>query len=163
MSEIYDIDVQRPNGKSLSLETYKGKVLLIVNTATECGLATQFKPLEELYQEFKDDGLIVLGFPCNQFGGQEPVTDEEMTSTCEINFGVTFPLFKKIDVNGKNAHSLFQYLKKSLPGFLTNDIKWNFTKFLVDHEGNPVKRFAPTDQPSEIRRHVVKLLNNVKK
>lgn len=163
MSEIYNITVQRPDGKSLSLENYQGNVLLIVNTATECGLATQYKPLEKLYQEFKDDGFVVLGFPCNQFGDQEPVSDDEMVSTCEINFGVTFPLFKKIDVNGKDAHPLFDYLKKSLPGLLTNNIKWNFTKFLVDQEGNPVKRFAPTDHPSVIRRHVEKLLERSEK
>lgn len=160
MSEIYDFKVTRSNNEEVSLKSYHGKVLLIVNTATECGLATHFRPLEKLYQKYKDQGFVVLGFPCNQFGGQEPVSDEDMASTCEINFGVTFPLFKKIEVNGRNAHPLFQFLKKELPGLLTNDIKWNFTKFLIDQEGNPVKRFAPTDHPSVIRRHIEKLLDN---
>lgn len=160
MSKTYTFDIQAIDGRSLTLEAYKGNILLIVNTATECGLNTQFSALENLYQQYKNDGLVVLGFPCNQFGGQEPVSDKDMISSCEINFGVTFPIFKKVEVNGRNAHPLFRYLKQSLPGFLTNNIKWNFTKFLVDQDGTPLKRFAPTNHPSVIRRHIVNLLDN---
>lgn len=159
MTTVYDFEGSAINGESISLEKYKGKVLLIVNTASKCGFTPQYTGLEELYKTYKDRGLEVLGFPCNQFGNQEPGTNDDVASFCELNFGVTFPLFAKIDVNGDNAHPLFKHLKSSAPGILGSEgVKWNFTKFLVDKEGRVVKRFAPTDKPASIAKHIEKLL-----
>jgi glutathione peroxidase len=129
-----------------------------VNTATKCGLAPQFEGLEKLHQRYKDKGLVVLGFPCNQFMGQEPETNESMEQTCQLNHGVTFQLFEKIDVNGPHTHPVFKYLKNSLNGFLGKKIKWNFTKFLVDPQGKPVRRFSPTTKPEDIDRFIQPLL-----
>lgn len=155
---IYDFSYQKPNGQEVSMETYKGKVILIVNTATKCGLAPQFDGLEKLHQTYKDEGLVVIGMPCNQFMSQEPETDETMVEACKLNFGVTFPLTKKIDVNGRDTHPIFKYLKKELSGFLTDSIKWNFTKFLIDRTGTPVKRFSPRDKPESFEKKIKDLL-----
>ena len=158
-NSIYNFEVTNISGETETLEKYNDKVLLIVNVASKCGFTPQYKGLEELYKKYKDQGLEILGFPCNQFGKQEPGSDEEISSFCEINFGVTFPLFSKIDVNGNNTHPLFNYLKKELPGLLGSEkIKWNFTKFLIDKKGNPVKRFAPKDSPKSLIPEVEKLL-----
>lgn len=153
---FYQLSATTPSGKVTSMSEFKGNVILVVNTATKCGLAPQFKGLEELYQKYKSKGLVVLGFPCNQFLNQEPETNETMVENCQVNFGVTFPLFEKCAVNGANAHPVFRYLKKKLGGWFGSRIKWNFTKFLIDTDGNPVKRYAPTVKPealeAEIRR-----------
>lgn len=159
----YDFKVHTSRGEEKSLADYRGQVLLIVNTATKCGLAPQFKELQQLHEKYKDQGLTVLGFPCNQFRDQEPVKDSEMQETCQINFGVTFPLLGKIDVNGPNADPLYKYLKKEASGFLSPSIKWNFTKFLVDGEGRVVKRFSPTTKPLKIEARIRKLLTDAKK
>ena len=159
MATVYDFDVNDIHGKSVPLDRYKGKVLLIVNTASECGFTPQYKGLEALHQRLHGKGLEVLGFPCNQFGAQEPGTEKEIESFCEINYGVTFPLFAKVDVNGKNAAPLYQYLKAEKPGLLGSEaIKWNFTKFLVDRKGNVVERFAPKDEPASLAPDIEKLL-----
>jgi glutathione peroxidase len=156
--QFYELSASTPQGKTVSLADYKGKVVLVVNTATKCGLAPQFEGLEHLYQTYKNKGLVVLGFPSNQFAGQEPESNDTMAETCKVNFGVTFPLFAKIDVNGKNTHPVFVFLKKKLGGFFGSRIKWNFTKFLVDAEGRPVKRFAPVTKPEKIEPYIQKLL-----
>lgn len=156
---IYNMEVKTIKGEMQTLEPYRGQVMLIVNTATKCGFAPQFKGLQRLHDTYKEQGFAVLGFPCGQFANQEPGTDEEVAQACELNFGVNFPLFAKIDVNGKNAHPLFQLLAKEAPGILgSKQIKWNFTKFLVDRDGRVVKRFAPTEEPAKIEEHVRKLL-----
>lgn len=156
---IYDIEVKTIKGEVQTLEPYRGQVLLIVNTATKCGFAPQFKGLQKLHDTYKDQGFAVLGFPCGQFANQEPGTDEEVAQACELNFGVSFPLYAKIDVNGKNAHPLFQHLTKEAPGLLgSKAVKWNFTKFLIDQNGKVVKRFAPTDEPANIESHIKALL-----
>jgi glutathione peroxidase len=156
-NSIYNFEVTNISGNTETLEKYNDKVLLIVNVASKCGFTPQYKGLEELYNKYED--LVILGFPCNQFGKQEPGSDEEISSFCEINFGVTFPLFSKVDVNGNNADPLFNYLKKELPGLLGSEkIKWNFTKFLIDKKGNPIKRFAPKDTPKSLIPEIEKLL-----
>jgi len=156
---IYDMEVKTIKGEMQTLEPYRGQVMLIVNTATKCGFAPQFEGLQQLHDTYKEQGFAVLGFPCGQFANQEPGTDEEVAQACELNFGVHFPLFAKIDVNGKNAHPLFQLLAKEAPGILgSKQIKWNFTKFLVDRDGRVVKRFAPTEEPAKIEEHIRKLL-----
>ena len=156
---IYDQKVNRLNGESNDLSEYKGQVLLIVNTASECGFTPQYEGLESLYQQYKNKGFSVLGFPCNQFGKQEPGSSDEIASFCSNRFSVSFPLFEKVDVNGENAHPLFDHLKKQAPGILgSQSIKWNFTKFLVDTEGHVVKRFAPKDKPEAIEKTVAKLV-----
>ena len=147
------------SGTPVDLAQYKGKVLLIVNTASECGFTPQYKGLEEVYAQFKDKGAVVLGFPCNQFGGQEPGSDADVGAFCEKNFGVTFPLFSKIEVNGDGTHPLFAHLKKEAPGLLgTQAIKWNFTKFLIKKDGTVYKRYAPTTTPAELVGDIEKLL-----
>ncbi|MBA2872360.1 glutathione peroxidase [Anoxybacillus calidus] len=157
---IYDMTVKTIRGEEKSMADYKGKVLLIVNTASKCGFTPQYKELQELYDEYKDKGFEVLGFPCNQFGHQEPGSESEIESFCQLNYGVTFPMFAKIDVNGANAHPLFVYLTEKAPGILgTKSIKWNFTKFLVDKNGNVISRFAPQTKPSELKQEIEKLLN----
>ena len=159
MSSIYDFEVKTMDGELQSLSLFKGKVLLIVNTASKCGFTPQFKELQELYQSYKAKGFSVLGFPSNQFMGQEPGTNEEIKSFCEINYGVTFPMFAKIAVNGKEADPLYQYLIKEAPGALgVKAIKWNFTKFLIDRSGQVCERYAPTTNPSEIKADIENLL-----
>ncbi|VXB89055.1 Hydroperoxy fatty acid reductase gpx1 [Burkholderia sp. 8Y] len=156
---IYGFTAARLDGTTVSLDTYRGKVLLIVNTASECGFTPQYKGLQELYTLYAGRGFEVLGFPCNQFGKQEPGDAAQIGSFCETNYGVTFPMFAKIDVNGPNAHPLFKYLTEKEPGVLGLEaIKWNFTKFLIDRNGNIVKRYAPITKPESIADDIEKLL-----
>ena len=155
----YDFKADDISGQPIDLSQYQGKVLLIVNTASKCGFTPQYKGLEQVYEQFKDKGAVVLGFPCNQFGSQEPEGEAAIGAFCEKNFGVTFPLFSKVDVNGDGAHPLFQHLKKSAPGLLgTEAIKWNFTKFLVKKDGSVYKRYAPSTKPEELVEDIEKLL-----
>ena len=159
MASIYDFTVKDIHGKDVKLDKYKGKALLIVNTASKCGFTPQYKGLEALYEKLKGKGFEILGFPCNQFGAQEPGTATEIESFCEINYGVTFPLFAKIDVNGRHAAPLYRHLKTAKRGLLGSGmIKWNFTKFLVDPEGNVVERYAPNAEPASIAPDIAKLL-----
>lgn len=159
MSEIYDFEAINIKGQPVSLSDFKGKVLLIVNTASKCGFTPQYKGLEKLYQNFKDKGLEILGFPCNQFGAQEKGNDDEISEFCELNYGVSFPMFSKIEVNGGQAHPLYKYLKKQAPGLMgTEGIKWNFTKFLVDQNGKVVKRFGSSTKPQEIEKVIKGML-----
>jgi glutathione peroxidase len=151
MTTVYEFSARTIDGKTRKLADYRGKVLLIVNTASQCGFTPQYKGLEALYQQFGNMGFAVLGFPCNQFGEQEPGLESEISEFCELNFGVTFPLFAKIDVNGESAHPLYKYLTSAKPGLLGSEaIKWNFTKFLVGHDGAVIKRYAPTVKPEEL-------------
>lgn len=160
---IYDIEVTTIRGEQQTLAPYKGQVMLIVNTATKCGFAPQFKGLQKLHEEYGNRGLAVLGFPCGQFANQEPGDNEDIASACELNFGVTFPLYAKIEVNGDGAHPLFKHLTQEAPGLLgSKAVKWNFTKFLIDQEGKVVKRFAPADESSKIEGHIQKLLGEGK-
>jgi glutathione peroxidase len=159
MASIYDFTVNDIHGKPVKLDKYRGKLLLIVNTASECGFTPQYKGLEAMYEKLHDKGLEVLGFPCNQFGGQEPGGEKEIAQFCELNYGVTFPMFAKVDVNGDKAAPLYKFLKAEKPGLLGSEaIKWNFTKFLVDRKGNVVKRYAPNDTPESIAKDVEKAL-----
>ena len=159
MSAVYDFSAPMLNGEQVDLSQYKGKVLLIVNTASKCGFTPQYKGLQALYEKYRDQGLEILGFPCNQFGHQEPGDAGQISEFCELNFGVSFPLFAKIDVNGDDAHPLYQHLKKAAPGVLgSKAIKWNFTKFLVNRDGEVVKRYAPTDKPESLEKDVQALL-----
>lgn len=155
---VYTYEAKTIRGADKRLSEYKGHVLLIVNTASKCGFTPQYKDLQELYETYHDQGLEVLGFPSNQFMGQEPGTNEEIEQFCEVNYGVTFPMFAKTDVKGSNAHPLFQYLTKSAPGLLSKEVKWNFTKFLVNKKGNVVKRYAPTTNPKNIVKDIERLL-----
>ena len=157
--EFYDLEVKNPAGTIIKMSDFKGRTVLIVNTATQCGLTPQFEGLEKLHQDFKEDGLVVIGFPCNQFMGQEPVKDGNMEESCKLNHGVTFQLTQKIDVNGANSHPIFKYLKNELRGGLFGKkIKWNFTKFLIDKEGTPIKRYSPTTKPEKIKPDIEKIL-----
>lgn len=158
MSEFYGFKANSLQGKDISMELYRGKVVLIVNTASRCGFTPQFEGLEKLYEKHKDKGFEILGFPCNQFANQEPGTASGIINGCMINYGVTFQMFEKIKVNGIFAHPLYKYLKKELPGMIGEMIKWNFTKFLIDRTGKPVKRFAPATTPEKIENDILKLL-----
>jgi glutathione peroxidase len=159
MQNIYDFSAKSIYGKEISMIGFEGKALIIVNTASKCGLTPQYEGLETLYQKYKDEGLVILGFPCNQFGNQEPGNEQSISESCLLNYGVSFPMFSKIDVNGKNAHPIFKYLKKTLPGiFGTEGIKWNFTKFIIDKNGKPVKRFSPWTKPEAMEKDVLKIL-----
>jgi glutathione peroxidase len=159
MASIYDFSVEDIKGKPQKLDRYKDKVVLIVNVASKCGFTPQYKGLEALYEKLHARGLEVLGFPCNQFGAQEPGSEDEIAQFCELTYGVKFPLFAKIDVNGDGAAPLYQYLKKTKPGLLGSEaIKWNFTKFLVDRKGNVVERYAPNVEPQAIAGDIEKLL-----
>ena len=156
---VHDFEAATLDGKPVSLKDYAGKVLLIVNTASKCGLTPQYEGLEALYRKYRDQGLEILGFPCNQFGAQEPGTSEEIASFCSLTYDVTFPMFGKIEVNGPKTHPLYAYLKSSKKGLLGSEgIKWNFTKFLVDRSGNVLERFAPTVTPAELDGAVAKAL-----
>ena len=159
---VYDFSALSVDGREVPLKQYKGNVLLIVNTASQCGFTPQYAGLETLYAQYKDRGLVVLGFPCNQFGAQEPGTEAEIAQFCELNYGVSFPMFAKIDVNGPQAHPLYQFLKSEKSGIFGvigfEAIKWNFTKFLVDRSGDVVARFAPSTTPAELGPAVEKLL-----
>ncbi|HJV79730.1 glutathione peroxidase [Noviherbaspirillum sp.] len=159
MTTVYDFNATSLDGKPVDLKKYRGKVLLIVNTASNCGFTPQYKGLEAVYEQFKDKGVEVLGFPCNQFGAQEPGTADEIGAFCEKNYGVSFSLFDKIDVNGVNAHPLFKHLKSEARGLMGSEaIKWNFTKFLVRKDGTVYKRYAPQTEPKELMRDIEKLL-----
>jgi glutathione peroxidase len=155
---IYKFSAKSLRGNEISMDAYRGKVILVVNTASKCGFTPQYEGLEKLYEKYKDNGLVILGFPCNQFGNQEPGSEKEIAEGCLINYGVTFPMFSKIDVNGADAHPIFKYLKSELPGFILKRIKWNFTKFLIDQNGVPVKRYAPSVKPESIAGDIEKLL-----
>lgn len=155
---IYDYKVRTANGEEVSMTEYFGKVLLIVNTATGCGFTPQYDGLQKLYDKYKDKGLEILDFPCNQFGHQAPGTEKEIKEFCTLKYKTTFPLFAKIDVNGKCADPLFKYLKREKGGFLGDDIKWNFTKFLVSRDGTVVERYAPITKPEKIENDILKLL-----
>ena len=155
MTSVYDFSATTIDGKPRKLADYKGKVLLVVNTASKCGFTPQYKGLEALYKKYKDKGLVVLGFPSNQFGAQEPGPESEIAEFCEMNFGVTFPLFSKVDVNGDAAHPLFKYLTSTKKGLLGSEaIKWNFTKFLVGKDGRVIKRYAPLDKPADLAKDI---------
>ncbi len=159
MQSIYDITCKRITGEPQPLSEYNNRVLLIVNTASQCGFTPQFQGLEKLYKQFRDKGFEVLGFPCNQFGGQDPRSHEEIYQFCQTNYEVTFPMFAKIEVNGPNTHPLYQHLKSQAPGVMGSEaIKWNFTKFLVDQSGNIQDRFAPTTKPEDLAPAIQKLL-----
>lgn len=159
---IYDIEVKTISGEKQTLAPYKGKVLLIVNTATGCGFAPQFKGLQKLHDDYRDQGFTVLGFPCSQFANQEKEHDNEIAEACEINFGVSFPLFSRINVNGNEAHPLFKYLTNEARGVLgSKSIKWNFTKFLIDREGHVVKRFGSTEEPEKLDEPIKRLLEKM--
>jgi glutathione peroxidase len=157
-ASLHDLTATRNDGKDQPLSAYKGKVLLVVNTASKCGFTPQYQGLQDLYERHRAEGLEILGFPCDQFGHQEPGDDAEIAGFCELNFGVSFPLFKKVEVNGAGAHPVYVYLKKSASGLFGDAIKWNFTKFLVDRDGKVVDRFAPATSPEKLEADVVKLL-----
>ncbi len=161
-SSIYDFSALTVDGREVLLAQYTGKVLLIVNTASKCGFTPQYAALETLYRQYKDRGMAVLGFPCNQFGAQEPGTEAEIAQFCELNYGVSFPIFAKIEVNGPNAHPLYKYLKSQQPGLFgligLGGIKWNFTKFLVDRSGKVIRRYAPATPPTKLVPAIEKLL-----
>jgi len=155
---FYQFKAKSLQGKEISMKDYAGKVVLIVNTASKCGFTPQYEGLEKLYKDYKDKGFVILGFPCNQFGNQEPGSAEEISKFCTLNYSVNFPMFMKIDVNGEKADPLYKYLKVELPGTLGNEIKWNFTKFLLDRNGKPVKRYGSIVKPEEITKEIEKLL-----
>ena len=159
MVDIYNIKVKDSDQNDVSLSTFSGKTILIVNVASKCGLTPQYDGLQELYDRYKDRNFVILGFPCNQFGGQEPGTDAEINDFCDINYSVTFPIFSKIEVNGPNAHPLFKLLKRDKPGiFRTQSIKWNFTKFLINSNGKIVERFSPRVEPKYIKEQIERIL-----
>jgi glutathione peroxidase len=158
MTTVYEFTVKKTNGTEQALKEFEGKPLLIVNTASKCGLTDQFKELQEIYEQYKERGLEILGFPCGQFNNQEFDNIEETTEFCQLNYGVTFPMFGKVDVNGENEEPLFSYLKSEKGGVLSKDIKWNFTKFLIDRNGHVVERYAPTTKPSKIEKDIIKQL-----
>lgn len=159
MTTVHDFSAGTIDGRPRALSDYRGKVLLIVNTASQCGLTPQYAGLEALYRQYRDRGLEILGFPCNQFGAQEPGSEGEIAKFCETHYDVSFPMFAKVEVNGDAAHPLFEWLRKEAPGLLGSQaIKWNFTKFLVDREGRAVARFAPTTAPADLAPAIEKLL-----
>ena len=158
MTDIYQFDAELLDGKNKAFADYQGKVLLIVNTASKCGFTPQFTGLEKLYQQYKDQGFLVLGFPCNQFGGQDPGSNEQIGVFCQKNYGVDFPMFAKVDVKGAEAHALFRYLTNNSKGVLGNGIKWNFTKFLIGKDGTVLHRYAPTTKPEALQEDIEKAL-----
>lgn len=158
-SVFYSFTAKSLQGKEIGMDTYKGKTVLVVNTASKCGLTPQFEGLEALYQKYKDKGFVILGFPCNQFANQEPGDEKSIAEGCLLNYGVTFPMFSKIDVNGESAHPIYKYLRSELRSFFGSKIKWNFTKFLIDKNGKPVKRFSPTTKPEAIDRYLAEILS----
>ncbi|MEI6835693.1 MAG: glutathione peroxidase [Candidatus Falkowbacteria bacterium] len=158
MNNFYNFEAENIKGERVKMSDYQGKMVLVVNVASHCGFTPQYAGLEKLYQDYKDQGLIILAFPCNQFAGQEPGEAAEIMSFCQLNYGVTFPIFSKIKVNGKEAHPLYNYLKSELPDILGARIKWNFTKFLIDRQGRPLKRFSPQDTPEMITKYLQKII-----
>ncbi|AIK36623.1 MULTISPECIES: glutathione peroxidase [Bacillus] len=156
---VYDFSAKTITGEEKSLREYEGKVLLIVNVASKCGFTPQYKGLQAIYEKYKEQGFEILGFPCNQFGGQEPGTEEEITSFCELNYGVSFPMFTKVDVKGDNVHPLYTYMTDQAPGILgMKAVKWNFTKFLIGRDGKVIDRFAPQKKPEELEKEIEKIL-----
>lgn len=156
---FYDLEAKKINGDAIGMKDYQDKTIIVVNTASKCGLTPQYEGLEKLYQKYKDQGLIVLGFPCNQFANQEAGSSDEIQEFCQVNYGVSFPIFEKIDVNGKYAHPIFKYLKSNLSGgIFGSKIKWNFTKFVIDKQGNPIKRFGPTTKPEKMEKYIQNIL-----
>ncbi len=156
---IYEFSATNIKGQEVSLSDYQGKVILIVNTASKCGFTPQFEGLENLHKELEEQGLVILGFPCNQFGSQDPGDDGQIEEFCQLNYGVSFPMFSKIDVNGSEAHPLYAYMKKQARGVLgSKTIKWNFTKFLINKEGDVIQRYAPNDKPENIKVDIQELL-----
>lgn len=160
---IYDFNAKTSSGEEVSLSKYKGKVLIIANTASKCGFTPQYKDLEDLYKKFGNENFEILAFPCNQFLGQEPGSNEDIQNFCSINYGVTFPVFGKVDVNGENADPIFKFLRKNSSGILGDNIKWNFTKFIIDSEGNIVDRYAPTTSPKKLEKTIENLINNIRR
>ncbi len=158
LQNFYQFKAKSIEGNEINMSQYKGKVVLIVNTASKCGFTPQYEGLESLFKKYESKGLIILGFPCNQFMSQEPGNEADIAKFCSLKYNVNFPMFAKIDVNGSNTHPLYKYLKTKLGGTLGNDIKWNFTKFLIDRNGKPIKRFAPTIKPEELTEDIEKLL-----
>ena len=157
---FYQFTAKSLIGNEIEMDAYKGQVILVVNTASRCGLTPQYEGLENLYEKYKDKGFVILGFPCNQFQNQEPGSEKEIYERCLVNYGVTFPMFSKIDVNGNNAHPIYKYLKDRLPGLFGKKIMWNFAKFLIDRNGIPVKRFSPTTIPEKLVRDIEKLIRS---
>ncbi|WP_317199929.1 glutathione peroxidase [uncultured Psychrobacter sp.] len=160
MSTIYDFNAERMDGTSQAFADYEGQVLLVVNTASKCGFTPQFEGLETLSKEYQEQGLTVIGFPCNQFGSQDPGSNDEIGAFCQKNYGVSFPMMAKTDVNGKNAHPIYNWLKDQKGGVLTDGIKWNFTKFLIGRDGQVIDRYAPTTKPDAIKADIEKALSN---
>ena len=158
-TDFYQFTAKNLQGKEVNMADFNGKTVLVVNTASKCGLTPQYEGLEKMYKKFESKGLVILGFPCNQFANQEPGDAKSISEGCLINYGVTFPMFSKVNVNGDDAHPIFKYLKNELPGTLGNRIKWNFTKFLIDKNGKPVKRFSPTTKPEKIEQYLEKFMN----
>jgi glutathione peroxidase len=158
MTNLWDFSAARITGQVEELSTYEGKVVLVVNTASKCGFTPQYAGLQELYDQYQDKGLVILGFPCDQFGHQEPGDEGEISEFCQLNYGVSFPMFAKIDVNGADAHPVYEWLRSAKGGVLGDKIKWNFTKFLVDREGNVVERYASTTKPAKLAKDIEKLL-----
>ena len=160
MKNFYDFEAQKLNGETVSMREYQGKTIIVVNTASKCGFTPQYEGLEKLYQQYKDKGLVILGFPCNQFGKQEAGTSDEIEEFCQVNYGVTFPLFEKIEVNGDNTHPIFEFLKSNVSnGIFGSKIKWNFTKFVINSQGVPVKRFSPTTKPEKMEKTIQDLIH----
>lgn len=159
-NSFYSFSAVSLRGKEIGMDAYRGKVILVVNTASKCGFTPQYEGLEKLYKTYGEQGLVILGFPCNQFGNQEPGSEKDIAEGCLLNYGVTFPMFSKVDVNGEYAHPLFKYLKKKLPGFIISRIKWNFTKFLIDRNGVPVKRYSSSTKPENLSGDIEKLLGD---
>lgn len=158
-TNFYELSAKSLQGKQIEMNSYEGKIVIVVNTASKCGFTPQYEALENLYKKYKDQGLVILGFPCNQFGKQEPGDAKSISEGCLINYGVSFPMFEKIDVNGANTHPIFQYLKHNGKGIFGNSIKWNFTKFVIDKKGKVVKRYAPITSPYKMEDEIIKLLN----
>lgn len=159
-SEFYEMSAKSICGKEVKMKDFEGKTVIVVNTASQCGFTPQYKGLENLYRKYNTKGLVILGFPCNQFGNQEPGDETSIQNGCLVNYGVSFPMFSKIDVNGENAHPIFKYLKRKLPGLAGENIKWNFTKFIISPDGKPVKRFAPVTNPEKMEEFMKKLLKD---
>jgi len=159
-TNFYQYSATSLQGKEISMDLYKGKVVLVVNTASKCGFTPQYAGLENLYKEYQNRGLVILGFPCNQFGNQEPGSEKDIAEGCLINYGVTFPMFSKIDVNGVNEHPIYKYLKEEKSDLFGKKIKWNFTKFIIDRDGKPFKRFSSMTKPEKLRKHIEGLLQD---
>ena len=156
---FYQLEAKALNGETIAMKEYQGKYILVVNTASKCGLTPQYEGLEQMHKNLNAKGLVILGFPCNQFGNQEPGDEDSIARGCLLNYGVSFPMFSKIEVNGEQTHPIYKYLKSELKGLLGDRIKWNFTKFLIDPNGKPLKRFAPTTKPEEIENYISSLMD----